>query len=152
MIANFTAVGDATHPMVRVYDAGAAPPAVRPTAAEVADTAGALANVIYSLQNFTNFNTINIQTLGGDDVISVIGRNDGSLTVNVDGGAGNDSLVLPGTGLAATTRLQSRPAPATIRARPMFCGRPPPPRVQTSITLAWKRSASTAAAARERTR
>ena len=48
VIANFTAAGNAANPLVRVYDAGAIPPAVRPSAAEVADTGGAAANIIYA--------------------------------------------------------------------------------------------------------
>ena len=35
--------------------------------------------------------------LAGADVVSIVGRNDSSLTVNVDGGAGSDTIVLPGT-------------------------------------------------------
>ena len=98
VVADFTQVGGPTSMMVRVYDAGATAAAVRqPTAAEVADTSGVLTNILYALQDVTNFSTINIQTLGGNDALSVTGANDGSEHVNVDGGLGTNTLLLPGS-------------------------------------------------------
>ncbi|HEU5432054.1 MAG TPA: hypothetical protein VFU81_10335, partial [Thermomicrobiales bacterium] len=68
-IANFAAAGTPAAPMVTVTDnVGGAP--------------------LYTLDNFTNINTLNVKMLGGSDFFNLIsGRNDGSLTVNVDGGA-----------------------------------------------------------------
>ena len=80
--ANFAAAGTSTAPMVTVTDK---------------NPANVGYSGLYTLQSFSNFNTINLQGLGGDDTTSVVGRTDGSLKVNVDGGAGNDTLALPGT-------------------------------------------------------
>jgi hypothetical protein len=88
VLANFAATGDGTHPMVRVYDAGAVPPVPRPSAAEEADTIGTLVNNLFNLQSFSNFNTINFNTLGGNDLVELLsGRTDGSLAVNVNTGS-----------------------------------------------------------------
>ena len=107
VVADFNAAGTAVTPMVRVYDAGATfSVAGRPTAAELADTAGVAANILYNLQDFTNFNTIGFDLLDGSDVISLIGRNDGSLTVDIDGGSDSfaDGIVIPGVA-GASDRL-----------------------------------------------
>ncbi len=97
VFADFTLAGDAANPMVRVYDGGT-------VAANSADTTGVAANVIYNLQDFTNFDTINFNLLGGADSISVVGRNDGSLTVNVDGGSpgAGDTLNVSAANVAVT--------------------------------------------------
>src|SRR5262249_20805786 len=47
---------------------------------------------LYNIQNFSNFNTININTLGestglpGTDIVNVIGANDGSVAFNLTAG------------------------------------------------------------------
>ena len=46
---------------------------------------------LYRIQNFTGFNTLNIAMLGGRDTANVIGRNNGSLALEIDGGS--DSLI-----------------------------------------------------------
>ena len=106
VVADFTATGTAITPLVRFYDAGPAAGvgiAGRPTAVELADTAGTGTNVLYNLQNVSNFNTIGFELLDGSDVISLIGRNDGSLTVDVDGGSDSfaDGISIPGVAGAA---------------------------------------------------
>ena len=94
----FQAAGDVTHPMVRVYDAGAAAVGGRsPSAAELADTAGAAANVLFNLQSFTNFSTLRIAMLGGNDVLQLAGAQSGPLAplaINYMGGTGNDNLIV----------------------------------------------------------
>jgi hypothetical protein len=80
--ALFNAAGTVAEPMVVVADSSPLDPAEP---------------LLYRLRNFTNFDTINFELLGGNDVMSVVGRDDGSLTVNVDGGEGSDEVVLPGT-------------------------------------------------------
>jgi hypothetical protein len=55
---------------------------------QVTDSANAAP--IYNVQNFTNFNTVNVQMLGGADTAFVVGSNDGSVNFNIDGG--NDGL------------------------------------------------------------
>ncbi|HVX13124.1 MAG TPA: DUF4214 domain-containing protein [Pirellulales bacterium] len=98
-LANFAAAGTAAAPMVRVYDAGTPTPP-RPAAAELGDTAGTLANDLYNLQDFSNFNTVNVDMQGGSDLFDLIsGRADGSLTLNVDGGPPPG----PGSSLTADT-------------------------------------------------
>ena len=95
VVADFTQSGDANTPLVQVFDGLG-------TAATGDDV------LLYRLISDPvpggaavplSFNTINFSLLGGDDVISVIGRADGSLKVNVDGGnpPGSDTIVLPGT-------------------------------------------------------
>ncbi|MDY0166305.1 MAG: NF038122 family metalloprotease, partial [Thermoguttaceae bacterium] len=66
-IADFSAAGDVANPTVTVTD-------------EVSTL------ILYRLRNFTNFNSIHIEPLGGSDYVEIIGRDDGSLTVNVDNG------------------------------------------------------------------
>lgn len=68
VFVNLTAAGTALDPLVQVTD----------------NLSGL---DLYFIQNFTNFSTLNIETLGGSDFISIIGRDDGSVTINVDGGA-----------------------------------------------------------------
>ena len=68
-IANFAAAGLPGSELVKVSDNATGAP-------------------LYNLQNFTGFNSINVNMLGGSDFFNLIsGRLDGSLTVNVDGGA-----------------------------------------------------------------
>ena len=70
--ADFTRAGTPGNELVRVTDSNGGAP-------------------LYNLETFSNFNTLNVQMLGGADSMRLIGRNDGSLTVNVDGG--NDAAV-----------------------------------------------------------
>jgi len=65
--ADFSAAGDVANPMVTVVD----------------NASGLL---LYRLRNFTNFNSINIEPLGGGDYVEIIGREDGSLKIHVDQG------------------------------------------------------------------
>ncbi|QDU29976.1 hypothetical protein ETAA8_50940 [Anatilimnocola aggregata] len=67
-LINLTAAGDVANPLVTV-----------------SDNVGGLD--LYRLRNFTGFDSLNIETLAGSDYVRVIGRNDGSVTVNVDGGS-----------------------------------------------------------------
>lgn len=94
--------GDAAAPIARVLDLGPDGILNSPDTA-----AGAVAGddiLLYRVRTnpvagalpFT-FDTLNIDTLGGDDSISIVGRNDGTATVNVAGSAGNDTLLLTGT-------------------------------------------------------
>ena len=122
-LADFTASGDATHPMVRVYDAGQTPPTTRPTAAELGDTTGALANVLYNLQDFTNFNTINVHALAGTDFFDLLaGRANGALTINYDGeqpaasGSQSVSNTVQVVGAAGSNLYQIYPGVPLIRA------------------------------------
>src|SRR5262249_12527493 len=101
-LANFQATGDVTHPMVRFYDAGAGAVGVHsPSTAELADPAGTAANDLFNLQNFTNFSTIRIGLLGGNDVLDLLaGAQHGalaSLAINYTGGTGNDNLIVDST-------------------------------------------------------
>ena len=55
------------------------------------------ANPLFNIQSFSNFNTLNINTLGGLDSVTVVGRNDGSVTINVTGGDSvSDTVFVPG--------------------------------------------------------
>ncbi len=45
---------------------------------------------LYNIQNFTNFGTININTLGGSDTTEIVGRDDGTVSLNV---TGSDSVL-----------------------------------------------------------
>ncbi len=74
--ADFTNAGNAAEPLVTVTD----------------EVSGLL---LYRLQNMSGFDTINFNGLGGDDTFGVVGRADGSLTVNVDGGdpVASDTIV-----------------------------------------------------------
>lgn len=67
-VADFTAAGNAANPMVTVRDANSN-------------------SILYRLQTLQNFNTVNIEMLAGRDTATLIGRNDGSLRIVVDGGA-----------------------------------------------------------------
>jgi hypothetical protein len=98
-LANFQATGNVTHPMVRIYDAGAGAIGGRsPSAAELNDTAGTAANDLFNLQSFTNFSTFRIGLLGGNDVLDLLaGAQTGPLAplaINYLGGTGNDSLIV----------------------------------------------------------
>lgn len=62
--ADFSAAGAPGSPLVTVSDAVAS-------------------LMMYRVRNFTGFDTVTIDTLGGSDEVSVIGRDDGSLAVNV---------------------------------------------------------------------
>ncbi|MCH5374284.1 MAG: hypothetical protein JJ992_09920, partial [Planctomycetes bacterium] len=91
VVADFTLDGDSANPVVQVWDSQGTPA----TGDDV---------LLYRLRTNAvagaaplTFDTINIETLGGDDAISVVGRDDGSLTIDVDGGVGTDALVVPGT-------------------------------------------------------
>jgi hypothetical protein len=96
-LANFQAVGDVTHPMVRIYDAGAGSVGGR-TPSELADTAGAAANDLFNLQSLTNFSTIHIGLLGGNDVLDLLaGAASGAVAINYTGGTGDDSLIVDST-------------------------------------------------------
>ncbi len=68
-IADFTAAGGPGSELVKVSD----------------ENGGA---ALYNLQNFSNFNTLNVDMGAGSDFFELkAGRNDGSLTLNVNGGA-----------------------------------------------------------------
>ena len=79
VVANFTAVGNAADPMVVVTDSNTG-------------------TILYRVQTIANLNMVNIELLKGTDRASVIGRLDGSLTINVDGGTDSqaDRIELPG--------------------------------------------------------
>jgi hypothetical protein len=98
-LANFQATGDVTHPMVRIYDGGAGAVGGRsPSAGELADTAGAAANDLFNLQNFTNFSTLHFGLLSGNDVLDLLaGAQNGPLAINYTGGIGNDNLIVDST-------------------------------------------------------
>ncbi len=83
--ANFTAAGDAANPLVEVFDGVTLLYRLR-------------TNPLPGIAPLT-FNTISMETLGGQDAISVIGRDDGSLKINIDGGSdnGQDFLAIEGT-------------------------------------------------------
>ncbi len=40
-------------------------------------------SMLYRVRNFIGFDTVTIDTMGGSDEVSVIGRDDGTLAVNV---------------------------------------------------------------------
>lgn len=42
--------------------------------------------LLYNIQSFNNFSTINVQMLGGADNAVITGRNDGTVNINIDGG------------------------------------------------------------------
>ncbi|MFM2096035.1 MAG: hypothetical protein RIS70_3159, partial [Planctomycetota bacterium] len=79
-VADFSAVGNAANPQVVVSDIDSG-------------------TVLYRLQKLENFNLVKLQTLAGGDEVSLIGRTDGSLRIQVDGGvdAQTDLVTLPGT-------------------------------------------------------
>lgn len=87
--ANFTRTGTVGDEFVRVTD-GLTP--------------------LYNVRSFTNFDTINFAGLGGDDLFRVVGRDDGSLSVNIDGGApaNVDTIFVSGTN-AGTDNWSFRP-------------------------------------------
>lgn len=96
-LANFQAAGDVTHPMVRIYDAGAGSVGGR-TPSELADTAGTAANDLFNLQSLTNFSTVHIGLLGGNDVLDLLaGAASGAVAINYTGGTGDDSLIVDST-------------------------------------------------------
>jgi len=102
VLANFQASGDVTHPMVRIYDAGAgAVGGHSPSGAELGDTAGAAANNLFNLQSITNFSIVRIGLLGGNDVLDLLaGAQSGPLAplaINYTAGTGNDSLIVNST-------------------------------------------------------
>jgi hypothetical protein len=69
-VADFTAAGTPGNELVKVTDL-------------------ANGNPLYNLQNFTNFNTLNVAMGGGSDIFELkSGRTDGSLGLNVGGGPG----------------------------------------------------------------
>ncbi|HUY90682.1 MAG TPA: DUF4214 domain-containing protein [Pirellulales bacterium] len=93
-VANFAAAGTPADPMVVVADkVGGAP--------------------LYTLQSLSNINTVNVAMQGGSDSFELVsGRTDGSLTVNVDGGApggpsGPDSIQVDG--MAGSDTFQVSP-------------------------------------------
>ena len=79
-VADFSAVGNAANPQVVVSD-------------------GDSGTVLYRLQKLENFNLVKLQALAGSDEVSLIGRTDGSLRIQVDGGvdAQSDVVALLGT-------------------------------------------------------
>jgi len=83
VVADFTAAGDVANPLVTV-----------------SDTVG---DVLYRVRNTTNIQTVAFELLGGDDTIAVTGRDDASVTINVDAGAGNDTLSAVGVAAGADT-------------------------------------------------
>ena len=80
LVGRFHAAGNAADPMVSVRDMG--PDGLPGTADDF---------YLYRVQRFTGFNTVNFELLAGDDAIGISGRNDGNLTINVDGGNPVDS-------------------------------------------------------------
>jgi hypothetical protein len=78
VVADFSADGDVTHPLVVVSDTNAVNPS-QP--------------ILYRVRDLVGFDTVTIDTMGGDDSVSVIGRTDGSLLVNV---IDSETIVLPG--------------------------------------------------------
>ncbi len=87
--ANFAAAGDLANPLVTVTDT-------------------ASAAILYRLRNFTGFNSITLDPLGGGDTINLINR--AGLTVNANGGsptaigAQNDALNMTVAGSARYTQ------------------------------------------------
>ncbi len=69
---DLTAAGNAANPLV-----------------DVRDSSGGVS--LYRVQNFTGFNTLSIAMLGGRDTANVIGRNNGSIALEIDGGS--DGLI-----------------------------------------------------------
>ena len=102
---NFTRTGTAGDEVVRVTDAvgGAA---------------------LYNLQSVTNFNTLAIEMLGGVDTATAVGRNDVSLTINVDGepGGGKTRSRSPGHGERGRHRPGHR-RPGGRRLHGLRCSR-----------------------------
>lgn len=90
IVADFTQDGDSANPVVEVWDSLGTP-----TTGDDLLLYRLRTNAVDGAAPLT-FDTLNIETLGGNDSVSVIGRSDGSLTVNVDGGTGADVVVLPG--------------------------------------------------------
>ena len=90
--ANFAAAGDLANPLVTVTDT-------------------ASAAILYRLRNFTGFNSITLNPLGGGDTINLINR--AGLTVNANGGsplaigAENDALNMTVTNGARYTQAPS---------------------------------------------
>ena len=80
VVADFTAAGTELLPWITMTDA----------------VGGAH---LINVDQFTGFNLIKFDLLEGNDTLTVTGKNDGSLTVDVDGGlpTGSDTLVLLGT-------------------------------------------------------
>jgi hypothetical protein len=56
-------------------------------------------SILYRLRNFVGFDTISLAALGGRDVFNLVGRDDGSLQINVDGGEGFNFINLDATTL-----------------------------------------------------
>ncbi len=77
--ADFSAVGDLDHPLVVVTDV---------------DPVVVAEPILYRVRNIVNFNTVTIDTMDGSDEVRVIGRNDGSMSINV---VDAERLVVPGT-------------------------------------------------------
>lgn len=79
-VADFSAVGNAAHPQVVVSDSDSG-------------------TVLYRLQKLENFNLVKLQTLAGADEVTLIGRTDGSLRIQIDGGvdAQTDVVTVLGT-------------------------------------------------------
>ncbi|HSU69462.1 MAG TPA: hypothetical protein VLJ39_21430, partial [Tepidisphaeraceae bacterium] len=94
-LANFQATAN---PMVRVYDAGTGATGVHsPSVAEVADTTGVASTDLFNLQSLSNFSTIHIGLLGGNDLLDLAGSQSGSSTIDYTGGTGNDNLIVDST-------------------------------------------------------
>ncbi len=79
---DLTRTGTAADELVRVTDSASSAP-------------------LYNIQNFTNFNTLNINTLGGRDTTTVVGRQDGSVPLNVVSSSPLATVRLLGTTNAA---------------------------------------------------
>ncbi len=81
--ADFSAAGDLANPLVVVEDA---------------DPVNVLEPLLYRVRDIQGFDSVTIDTLDGDDTVSVVGRDNGSVAVNV---LGAETLVIPGTADAA---------------------------------------------------
>ncbi len=79
VMADFTAAADVANPLVVVEDRFPINP---------------LTPLLYRVRDIQGFDTVTLDMLGGSDVVEVIGRNDGSMSVQVDNG---ETITLPGT-------------------------------------------------------
>ncbi len=77
--ADFSAAGDLANPLVIVTDLDPVVPAEP---------------ILYRVRDIVGFDTVTIDTMDGIDVVSLIGRDDGSMAINVVDG---DVLLVPGT-------------------------------------------------------
>ena len=75
--ADFAALGGPGTEMIKVTDA-------------------ANGNPLYNLQTFSNFNTLNANMLGGNDTFRLLQGQTGGITLNINGGAGSNSVEVDG--------------------------------------------------------